>query len=317
MLSRRIMLGAIGSTLLIAPAVAQSPLKIVYPFPAGGTGDAVARIFAEYLQKSLGRPVIVENKTGAGGRIGVVAAKDAPADGSVLLFTATGQLAIQPHVIVSPGYDPIIDFLPIAEIASSELALAVTAKSDVRSVQDLVAWIKSNPDQATFASAGAGTSAYFAGLEFARAFGLTLRHVPYRGATAAVPDVIAGRVPLLFAITAELMPHNASSGIRILATAGTGRSPFLPDVPTFQASGIELIAPNGFSFYAPARTPLEIVERLAREIVAASRSNHISARLAELNLTPTGTSRSELRALLGAQFESWRTIVQKSGFKPE
>jgi tripartite-type tricarboxylate transporter receptor subunit TctC len=311
------MLGAIGSALVIAPAAAQSPLKIVYPFPAGGTGDAVARIFAEHLQKSLGRPVIVENKTGAGGRIGVTAAKDAPADGSVLLFTATGQLAIQPHVIANPGYDPFSDFAPIAEIASSELALAVTAKSEARSVQDLVAWIKANPDQATFASAGAGTSAYFAGLEFARAFDLTLRHVPYRGATAAVPDVIAGRVPLLFAITAELIPHHASNGIRILATAGARRSTFLPDVPTFQASGIDLIAPNGFSFYVPARTPADIVERLEREIVAASRSTHISAKLADLNLTPTGTSQQELRALLGAQFESWRAIVQKSGFKPE
>jgi tripartite-type tricarboxylate transporter receptor subunit TctC len=292
-------------------------MKIVYPFPAGGAGDAVARIFADHLQKALGRPVIVENRTGAGGRIGVVAVKDAPADGSVLLFTATGQLAIQPHVISKAGYDPFSDLRPIAEIATSDLALAVSAELQIGSIDELVSWLRSNPDRATFASAGAGTSGYFAGTEFARARAVELRHVAYRGAAAAIPDVVAARVPVVVAITAELFPHHEAKGIRILATSGAERSSFVGEVPTFKEAGVDLAVPNGYSFFAPALTPHDVAERLEQEIAAASQSAEVQGKLSALKLKSAGLSAAALQRALREQYDMWRGIVERTGFKPE
>lgn len=317
MLSRRIVLGALGSIALLKPVGAQAPMRVIYPFPAGGAGDGVARIFADQLQKTLGRPVIVENRTGAGGRVGVVAAKDAPADGSVLLFTATGQLAIQPHVTQKPGYDPLTDFRPIAEIATSELALAVSTELQIGAVDELVAWLKAHPDRATFASAGVGTSGYFAGTEFARARGVELRHVAYRGATAALPDVVAGRVPVVVAITAELLPHHETKGIRILATSGVERSGFLADVPTFREANVDLAVTNGYSFFVPASTPTAVAERLEREIASASLSTEVQGKLAALKLRAVRQSAADLGRSLREQSDLWRGIVQRSGFKPE
>ncbi len=219
MVSRRAALFGV-SALIAFPATCgaqEQALKIVYAFPPGGAADAVARLIADRLQRDLRRSVIVENKSGAAGRIGARAVKDAPADGSVVLFAVSSQLTIQPHLATDTGYDPFADFAPISQVVAFDQAVAVAANSPVRSVRELVAWYKANPDQAIYGSPGVGTGPHLVALEFARALGLELRHVAYRGTATALPDLFTGRIPGHFAASAELIEHHAGGKIRILA----------------------------------------------------------------------------------------------------
>jgi tripartite-type tricarboxylate transporter receptor subunit TctC len=182
----RLLAALVSVAILPGPGRAQEEaLKIVYSFPAGGAGDAIARILADHLHKSLGRNVVVENRTGAGGRIGAQAVKQAAANGSMLLFGASGQFTVQPHFSPDLGYDPFADFLPVSQVVRSGLALAVSPEVPARSIGELAAWLKANPDRAIFGSPGAGTSAHFAGVELGRLLGISLHHLPYKGTPAA------------------------------------------------------------------------------------------------------------------------------------
>ena len=193
------------------PAGAQEQtLKIVFPFAAGGSTDAVARMLADHMQKSLGRAVIVENRTGAGGRIGLRAVKEAAPDGATLLFTPGGLFTIHPHVYPNLGYDPLVDLLPITQVMKFDLALAVSGKLPVRSLPELVAWLKANPEQATFGSPGAGGAPHFLGVELGRLAKLDLRHVPYKGTPAALPDLMTGRLPMHITVAGRI--HRAPQG---------------------------------------------------------------------------------------------------------
>lgn len=318
-LSRRIVLtGLAAFAALPQPVQAQEhALKIVYPFPAGGSGDAIARMVAEHLQKSLGRPVVVENKTGAGGRIAAQAVKDSPADGATLLFAAAAQFTLQPHVLANLGYDPFTDFAPISRIVKFDQALVVSGQVPARSVKELAAWLNANPDKAAFGSPGAGTGAHFAALEFGRAFGVALRHVPYRGTPAALPDLLAGRVPVYVASLAELIEHHKSGGIRVLATASDVRSPLLTDVPTLRESGVDIDAPGWFAFYAPASTPAATRERLEKAIATAARSPELRAKIEALGFQPTDLTAQDLVRVQRVEFDAWGRVVKSTGFKPD
>src|SRR6185437_2213406 len=229
---------------------------------AGGAADGIARLLADHLRGSLGRPVIVENIVGAGGRIGARAVKDAPPNGTKLLFASNSQMTLQPHIYRDLGYDAFDDFAPISQSVKSEIAFAVGGQTRLHSIKELIAWLRANPAQALYGSPGIGTGPHFAGLEFARLSGLDLRHLPYKCTPAALPDILAGRIPLCIALTAELIEHHKSGAVRLLATADAARSPFLPDVPTLRESGIEIEAPGWFAFYARAGTPEAILGRL-------------------------------------------------------
>ena len=318
-LSRCVALAGLAClSLLHEPAVAQDQtLKIVYPFSAGGSGDAIARVVAEHLQKSLGRPVIIENKTGAGGRIGAQAVKELPPDGDTLLLAAGPQLTLQPHVLNNLGYDPFADFVPIARIAKFDLAVAVSGKIRPRSIKELAAWLTADPDQAVFGSPGAGTAGHFAAMTLARTFDLSARHVFYRGTPAVLPDLLEGRVPIYIASNAELLEHEKRGGIRILATTGAERSIFSPDAPTLKESGVAFEASGWFAFYAPAYTPPQVTERLEKAIVAAALSPELAAKMQTLGFQPTDTTAQDLKRVQRAEFGAWADIVKSFGFKPE
>ena len=292
-------------------------LKIIYPYSAGGSGDAVARMIAEHLQKSLGRPVIVDNRVGAGGRIAARAVKDAPANGSELLFAAAAQVTLQPHIYRDLGYDPFVDFVPISQTIKSDLALAVSNQVPARSIKELIAWFKANPAQALYGSPGAGTAAHFAGTELARSSGLELRHIAYRGTSAALPDILAGRIPLYIAQVAELIEQHKNGALRILATAETVRSALLPDIPTLHESGVDIDAPGWFGFYAPAHTPKDIIDRLEKAIISATQASDVRTKILTIGFQPTGTTGAELDKIQRAQFEHWGPIVKASGFKAD
>lgn len=318
-LSRRVALvGFAAFSVRPLPALSQeTALKIVYPYAAGGSGDAIVRLIAEHLQKSLGRPVVVENKTGGGGRIGAQAVKNAPPDGATLLFAASAQLTLQPHVLKDLGYDPFADFVPVSRIVSFDQALVVNAQVPARSIKELAAWLKTNPDQAAFGSPGAGTGAHFTGLEFGRTFGIAMRHVPYRGTPAALPDLLAGRLPIYVASVAELIQHHRSGGIRILATAGDARSPGLPDVPTLKESGVNIVSPGWFAFYVAAKTQPAIRERLEKEIAAAAKSPAIRAKIEALGFQATKTTAEDLERVHRAEFDAWAEVVRATSFAPQ
>jgi tripartite-type tricarboxylate transporter receptor subunit TctC len=316
-MSRRAALAGLSAfTLLPRAAFGQeTPLKIVFPFAAGGAGDTVVRAVAENLQKSLGRPVIVENKTGAGGRIGAQAVKDAAPDGSTLLVVAGAMFTLQPHLSANAGYDTFVDFAPIARIVKFDQVLVVSSQIPVRSVSELAAWLKANPDQAAFGSPGAGTVPHVALLELGRTFGVALRHVPYRGTPLALPDLVAGRLPVYMASIAELIEHHKSGSIRIIATSGEGRNPLVPEVPTLTESGVGVAASGWFAFYAPAATPVAVRERLEKEIAAAAAAPNVVARIETLGFQPTGTSAQDLARVHRAEYDSWGAIIKASGIK--
>jgi tripartite-type tricarboxylate transporter receptor subunit TctC len=295
---------------------AEQTLKIVFPFSAGGSGDAVARLVAEHLQKSLGRPVIVENKVGAGGRIGALAVKDALPDGSTLLFAGSSQLTLQPHIYPDLGYDPAVDLAPISQVVRFDQALAISSQVPAKSVKELVVWLKANPDKAIYGSPGAGTFPHFAGIEFGRLSGVDFRHIPYRGTSAALPDLLSGRIAVYIASQAELIELHKSGSIRILATTGSSRFTTLPDIPTLKESGIDVVVPGWFGFYAPAGMPAELVERLQNEIIAIVRLPDVHAKILAIGYEPTATTSAELKKIQLAEFERWGPIVKASGYKP-
>jgi tripartite-type tricarboxylate transporter receptor subunit TctC len=317
MVSRRAALFGV-SALIAFPATGgaqEQALKIVYAFPAGGAADAVARLIADRLQRDLRRSVIVENKSGAAGRIGARAVKDAPADGSVVLFAVSSQLTIQPHLATDTGYDPFADFAPISQVVAFDQAVAVAANSPVRSVRELVAWYRANPEQATYGSPGVGTGPHLVALELARALGLDLRHVAYRGTATALPDLFTGRIPAHFAASAELIEHHAGGKIRILATGGTQRSPVLPDVPTFRESGAEIDATGWYALYAPAQTPPDAIRKLEAQIIAITHDPDLRTKILAAGFRPTGTTADALRQIQRTEFDHWARVVAASDLK--
>lgn len=318
-ISRRgLLAGATAFALVPVAGRAQSDtMRIVFPFAAGGSGDAVIRLIAEQLQKSLGAPVIVENKPGAGGRVGALAVRHGAPTGATLLFAGLSQVALQPHIYANLGFDPLVDFVPISQSVTFDLGFAVSSKLPVRSIPELVAWLKAHPDQAAYGSPGAGSLPFFIGAEFSRSIGERLSHVAYRGTPAALPDLLSGRLPLYVAGAGEFAEHHRSGGLRVLATAGASRSRLFPDVPTLKESGIDLAAISWFAFYAPAGTPREMIRRLEQAIITATRAPQIREKILALGYEPIGSTSDALATLQKVEFERWGAIIRASGFKAE
>jgi tripartite-type tricarboxylate transporter receptor subunit TctC len=301
------------------PAAAQAqdaPLRIVFSYAAGGAGDAVARLLAEQLQARLGRPAIVENRTGAGGRIGAQAVKAAAPDGNTLLFAAAGQMVLQPLTEASIGYDPVADFRPVAQVLRFGQALAVGPENPSRSVAELVAWLRADPARRSFGSPGIGTGAHFAGLEFGRLAGVPLDHVAYRGSSAALPDLQTGRLGMFVAALGEFRAHHRAGRVRILASTGAERPAAMPEIPTLRESGYDILAPGWFALYAPARTPDAVVARLASATAEAIAAGALRERIEALGFEPSGEGPAALAALQRAEFAQWSAVVRASGFQP-
>jgi tripartite-type tricarboxylate transporter receptor subunit TctC len=294
--------------------VVEQPIRIIFPFAAGGSGDALSRIIADRMHAALGRAVVVENRTGAAGRIGVVAVKNATADGSTLLVTPIAPMAVYQHVYKRLEYDPINDFAAISQLATFDFAVAIGPQIPAKSLNELVAWVKANPARAAFGSPAAGALPHFFGVLFARAAGLDLRHIAYRGSAATIGDLVAGHIPMVFTTISDLVEMHKAGRARILATSGKGRSPFTPDVPTFREAGYDIQGTSWFGAFAPARTPPETVERYSTIMAAAVRAPEVNERLRAFGLTPTGTSPAEFAAIQKADSERWAPAVKASGF---
>jgi tripartite-type tricarboxylate transporter receptor subunit TctC len=320
MMQGRRLVGLAALAVLVWLPVAQAQeqaVRIIFPFAAGGGGDALARILAEKLRVGLGRSVVVENRTGGAGRIGVVAVKNATADGTTLLLTPIAPVAVYQHSYKSLDYDPIKDLQAVTQVGTFDFGIAVGAKVPVTSLKELVAWAKANAAQANYGIPAAGTLPHFVGAMFARAADIDMRHVPYRGSAAALTDLIGGQIPLVVTTTSDLAELHKGGRIRVLATSDRQRSPFLPDVPTLREAGYDLVATGWYGIFAPANTPADVVERFNRLIVAAVQTPEINEQLRKLGLQPTGTSAAEFSKIQKADSEFWAAAVKASGFTAE
>jgi tripartite-type tricarboxylate transporter receptor subunit TctC len=313
---------SLAACILVGLAVAQAqvgdqPIRIIFPYAAGGSGDGTARLMAEQLRAAVNRPVIVENRTGAAGRLGVQAVKAAAPDGNTLLLTPIAPMSVFQSVYKNLGYDPIEDFRPITQIATFDLAVAVGPGSEAKSLKELVAWLRANPSQAYYGMPAAGSLPHFFGVLFGRAAGVDLRSIIYRGSAAALTDLVGGQVPLVFTVTTDLLPLHKAGKVRILATSGAQRSQFLPDVPTFRESGYDIQGAGWYGVFAPARTPDDIIERYNKALVSAIHTPEIKKRLLDFGLEPTGTTVAEFAAIQKADAAQWAPAVKASGFSPE
>ena len=300
--------------------VISKPLRVIVPFPAGGGTDVLARIVAEKLRGGYAPSVIVENRVGASGRVGVEAVKNAEPDGSTLLFTPDFLITVYPHSFRKLSYDPVADFAPVAIVARSQLALAAGSAlpANVRTASDYVAWAKANPKNAFFATTSAGGTPHFVGVMLARAGGVALSPVHYKGGAPALQDLLGGQIPVSINPVGELLPYVKSGKIRVLATTGAQRSSFLPDVPTMVEAGYaDVVVQAWLGFLAPSRTPQDTVAKLASAIEAAAKSPDVTQNMEKFGMQAAPSGPAAFATTIKTDLERWAPIVKASGFTAE
>jgi len=302
-----------------APAQAQYPeraVKLVVPQAAGSATDNGARILAQELSQDLGQSVIIENRPGSAFVIGNDAVAKAPPDGYTLLFGSIGPFAIAPHMVAKLPYDIERDFQPIAQVTTGHLLLAVAPSLPIHSVAELIAYAKKHPGRLSNASSGTGSPGHVGGELFKHMSGTEIVHVPYKGGTAAITDLIAGRVDLMFESLASIAPHARQNAIRALGVSGPKRSPGFPELPTIAEAGVPgYEAPIWFGVAAPAGTPRPIVDRLNAAINRAVRSDFFKARYEQIGDEPAGGTPEEFAALIKRESAKWADVVKRSGAK--
>jgi tripartite-type tricarboxylate transporter receptor subunit TctC len=314
----RVFAGA-AVTLLAVAAAAQTypsrPVRVILGVPAGGTPDVLARTVIPGMSDLLGQPLVIDNRGGAGGRIGIELASRATPDGYTLLFTAPG-LTILPHVQRDVPFDPVRDFAPIGLIATSPFLLLVHPSVPAKSVKELIALARAEPGILTYASAGNGATNHLTMELFKSMAGVNITHVPYKGAPQAVTDLIGGRVKVMFNSIAPIMGHLKAGRVVALGTSGLQRAPQLPDIPTISEAGVpgyEMV--NWFGMLAPAKTPQPIVTRVAQVLVEALRMPETRAQFEALGTSPVGDGPQEYAAFIRRETEKYAKVVKFAGMK--
>jgi tripartite-type tricarboxylate transporter receptor subunit TctC len=326
MLDRRKLIGYAGATAL-APLAARTTLaqgsagwpnrivKLVVPFTPGGGIDAVGRIIGARLSEMWGQQIVVENKPGAGGNIASeFVARSAP-DGYTLYITAGG-LAVNRFLFPSINYDPVADFAPVTLICLFPNLLVVPISSPFRSVGDLIAQAKANPGKITFASPGHGSSPHMSAELFKYMAKVDLVHVPYRGASPAYTDLIAGRVDCTFAVMASGLPLVQNGQLRALGVSTATRQPTAPDVPTIAEAGVPgYDTSSWFAFFVPAKTPSEIVHKIQADTVAAMAEPAIKSKLETLGVITVGSTPQALATHLKDEMDKWGPVIKAANIK--
>jgi len=301
------------------PTVAQSPakpIKIVYPFPAGSAGDTVSRIIAHGLQLQLGRTVIVENRAGAGGITGIRSVAAAEPDGTTLLVSPSAGMTMIPLYNQETGYNPEKDFTPIAHLVSQDLALGVGPALPAKTLKELIEIVRKDPGKGAYGTPGAGSSLHQIGVKLAQVAGLQMIPVHYRGAAPALNDVVAGQLPMMLSPMPDQLEQHRAGAIRIIAVAGTERSTFARDVPTFLEAGVDITAQGWFAAFGPAKLPSDLAAQLSHHFAETVRKPENKERLASLGFVAKGSSPTELQALVSRDLQYWAPIFKESGFKP-
>ena len=304
------------------PAQAQSypdrPIRLIAPFPAGGLADVLARAVGDEMSKTLGQPVIVENRAGAGGNTGADAVAKAAPDGYTLLMSSAGILTANPFLYASMQFNAETAFVPVSNVAEMPMLLVVHPKVEAKTLQEFVALARAQDGKLNFGSPGIGTTGHLGLAMFMHAAKVKITHVPYRGAAPAITDLIAGQIDGVVDNPPTVLPHIASGKLRPLAVAARQRMALLPDVPTAAEGGVaNYEASSWFGIAAPAGTPPEVVARLHKEIVAAVKSPAMQERFAKSGARLVGNSPSEFAAQIRTERTKWGEIIRAANIKAQ
>jgi tripartite-type tricarboxylate transporter receptor subunit TctC len=310
------------SPLLAQQAAAQSwperPITLVVAFAPGGSTSIVARAVSDKMSEALGQKIIVDNRAGAGGTIGTKAVAGSTPDGYTIALGYTGTLAIGPTLYTNAGYDPRKDFAPIGMIGNAPNSLVVHPSFPAKTVAELIAYAKANPQKVSFGSAGVGTASHVSGEYFATAAGIKLVHVPYKGTGPALTDLIGGHIPMAFAPIPATHSQISSGTLRALAVTSAARSGLLPEVPTIAESGLTgFDASLYYGLVAPAGTPRPIIDKLNAALRAALASDDVKKRLVADGTDVTPSTPEEYAAFIDKDEIKWSAIVKASGAKGE
>ena len=311
-------LTAVGATFGSFPALAQSDadwpkksIRWVVPFPPGGAMDAIARSLGDVIAREYKQPVVIENKPGAGGNIGADYVAKQPADGHTMMITSIG-MATNPFLYAKLSYDPIKDFAPVSLLAVVPNVLVTNAtQANVKSIKDVLAAAKQQPNTLTYASAGNGTSIHLAGEMFTSMGGVQMVHVPYKGSGPAVADLLGGQVNYMFDSITSAAPHIKSGKLRALGVTTAKRSPTLPDVPTVAEAGLPgyEVSP-WFAVFVPAGTPAPIVNKMQAALVKAMKTPEVKARFAAIGAEPLGLDPKQTRDYLAQETDRWGKLIK-------
>jgi tripartite-type tricarboxylate transporter receptor subunit TctC len=311
------------ATLLVAAmspwaAMAQSqPIKILVGFPAGGSADISARVIADKMKDTLGVPVIVENRPGAGGRIAAQAVREAAADGNTLMLAPFAVMVVQPVVFKSVKYDTTKDFTPMGNVVTFPLALAAGPSTPAKNMTELVTWLKANPAQANYGSPAAGSLPHFLGEMLAANAGVKMTHVPFQGGAPMVQNLLGGQIPIAFDTPAEFAEQHRAGKLRVLAMSGSTRSAQFPEVPTMKEQGVNLEANAWFALFGPANMPAAATQRISAALQAALKQPDAAERLQKLGLTAAPGSSDEMVKRLAADKAAWEPVIKNTGFQAE
>ena len=313
------LVAALALLLAVLPAAAQTtpypkgPVRVILPFPVGGGVDVAGRLLAQNLAERLGKPFVIENRSGANGNIGTEAAAKSPNDGTTLLFTGAG-LVTNPSLYKRVPYDPIKDFEPVSLMALGPNVLVVHPSLPVKSVQELIALARAKPGEIGFAGSGSGSTPHLAGELFNTMAGVQMMHIPYRGTGPAMIGLLGGEVPVMFIPAINAGPQVASGRLRALAVTGRERLAAMRDLPTVSEAGLNgYESSQWYGLLAPAGTPPEVLNLLSAQVAKIMQSADMKTRMTNDGMVPIGSSREQFAAHIRTEIDKWAKVISASG----
>jgi tripartite-type tricarboxylate transporter receptor subunit TctC len=316
---RNFLAGCVGLSMsaIAGDALGESgPLtKMIFPFSAGGGGDTLCRLVAQYAGQLLDRTIIVENRTGGDGLIGIKWVKNANPDGTSILVTTGPTMYLLPMVEAEPSFDLNKDFIPVSLLARFEFGVVTGPAVDAANFKQFVAWLRANPSRATFGVPSNGTIPHFTGSKLEQVLGIPLTRVAYRGSAPAITDLIGGHLPFAIVTIADAISQHRAGAVKILTVSSAERSPFLPDVPTLKESGVDLVADGWYGMWLPAASSQEFARQLSAAVVTSLAKPDVREKLSAIGLIPVGTTPEGLTQELAADTALWQPIVKATGYK--
>jgi tripartite-type tricarboxylate transporter receptor subunit TctC len=298
----------------LAQAWPSKPLRLVVPFAPGGGADLTGRLLAQKLSDSLGQPVVVENRPGAGGTMAIDVVAKSPPDGYTIIFAHVGGIAIAPHLYKKLPFDPVKDLTPVSLVANAFNVLVVNPSLPIKSVKDLIAFAKNPANKVAYGSAGSGTDTHLAAELFKSMTDAPMLHVPYKGGAPAMVDLIGGQVQLIFSSVSSAIGHIKTGKVRPLAMSGSKRFELLPDVPTIAEAGVPGYEVNNwYGVLVPKGTPNEIVSRLNTEVANALKAPEVRTKLLDAGLEPVWNTPAQFSVYINSELGKWGKIVKESG----